>query len=153
MALLHSEPEAALLEAGALSHRLAARYQQAADQFAEHADSDDPPRSIKDLQPLFSRYSESLTRQAEDLDDSARSMDLLPREPKTELETLKQLADHIQTLLEDEKGAALAKRFVDEEESLLQELEQAAKLKPCPEAVTTSITAARERVSELGGRC
>lgn len=149
MPLLHSESEAALLEAGALSHRLAARYQQATDQFAEHADSEDQHQSIKDLQTIFSRYAKRLGRQAEDLDNSARSMDLLPREPETELETLKQLADQIQTLLEHEKGAALAKRFREEEESLLLELEQATKLEPCPESVTTSITAARRRVSEL----
>jgi len=149
MPLLHSEAQAALLEAGALSHRLAERYAQAARQMAEHADADDQPASAQALREHFGRYADALAQQADQLDDSARAQDLLPREPHTELETLKQLADHIQTLLDDRQGAALAKRFMEEEETLLQELKQAADLEPCPDSVSAGIAGGRERLDEL----
>ena len=149
MPLLHSEAQAALLEAGALSHRLAERYAQAARQMDEHTDADEQSEAAQALRQSFGRYADALSRQAEQLEESARSLDLLPREPNTELETLKQLADHIQTLLDDRQGAALAKRFMEEEETLLAELKQAAELDPCPESVTASITTSRERLDDL----
>ena len=149
MPLLHSEAQAALLESGALSHRLAERYAQAARQMAEHADADDQPASAQALREHFGRYADALAQQADQLDDNARAQDLLPREPHTELETIKQLADQIQTLLDDRQGAALAKRFMEEEETLLAELKQAAELDPCPESVTASITTSRERLDDL----
>ena len=149
MPLLHSDAQAALLEAGALSHRLAERYAQVARQMDKHADTADQPASEQELQQKFARYAEALSQQAAHLDECARSQDLLPREPHTELETLKQLADQIQTLLDDRQGAALAQRFIEEEETLLAELKQAADLEPCPESVTASIAAGQERLGEL----
>ncbi len=149
MSLLHSEAEAALLEAGALSHRLAERYQLA----VEHLSKDTSPESAgshrDELVRRFARHAEQLALQADELDDAARARDLLPREPETELETLKQLADHLQTVLSDEQLSGLSRRFAEEEQALLDELEQAAELDPCPSAVKAGIEAGRKRRGKL----
>lgn len=144
MPLLHSKPEAALLEAAALSHRLAERYRLAGQRLAEHQ-----PAAAGELAPRFTDCADALSAQAEQLDDAARALDLLPREPETELETFKQLADQIQSLVDDREGAALAKRFMEEEESLLTELKQAAEIEPCPESVSAGINDGRQRLDEL----
>ncbi|MGY6554841.1 MAG: hypothetical protein ACXIUM_10005 [Wenzhouxiangella sp.] len=146
MPLLHSKPEAALLEAAALSHRLAERYRLAAERLAEHQSA-----AAGELAPLFTDCADALSAQAEQLDDAARALDLLPREPETELETLKQLADQIQPLLEDDQEGALNARFREEEQALLRELQEAAELNPCPSAVGTGIESGRKRLNRVGG--
>ncbi len=117
MSLIHSDTEAALLEAGRLSRQLGDRYRHAIEHLIDAGETLE----------RFTDRAEALDEQANRLDELTRSRDLLPRDANTELNDLHKIADQISGWLDADQVRALAARFAEDEQCLLNELETAAR--------------------------
>ncbi|MCA1779788.1 MAG: hypothetical protein LC637_10505 [Xanthomonadaceae bacterium] len=116
MRLIHTEPEAALLETARLSRQLAGRYRHSLETLIQN----------QALRERFGLRAEQLEQQAEDLEDLIRKRGLLPRDAETELNDLRNLASHVADWLDDNQTHELSVRFIDEEKNLLETLDKAA---------------------------
>ena len=139
MSLIHPQTEAALLEAGRLSRQLGSRYRHAIEHLLDRGETLD----------VFNARAEALDQQAGKLDDLIRSRDLLPRDANTELNDLHRIADQLSGWMDADQARSLASRFAEEEQSLLDELETAARDEALASSLDPMLEACRKIIDDL----
>jgi hypothetical protein len=140
MSLIHSETEAALLEASRLSRQLGSRYRHAIEHLLEAGE----------IRDAFNARADTLENQAEELDELTRARDLLPRDANTELNDLHKIADQLSGWLDADQARALAVRFAEDEQCLLGELETASREKTLATPLNPMLEACRKTIDDLG---
>ncbi len=137
MSLLHSETDAALIQAELASRQLAERYELAVALLLE----------LGEQAALFENRARALSEQADALRDLIEARGLLPKDPATELQDLRSLADQISGRLDHDQGEALRRRFQDQEQALLEQLELAEAQEQI-DGIERWIEAGRARIGE-----
>jgi len=139
MSLIHTETEAALLESGRLSRQLESRYRHASEFLVDEGQ----------IREAFTARAAALGDQADQLDELARTRNLLPRDANTELNDLHKIADQISGWLDTDQAQSLACRFAEEEQSLLNELETAARDEALASTLDPMLEACRKIIGDL----
>lgn len=140
MSLIHSETEAALLEAGRLSRQLGGRYRHAIEHLLQAGE----------IRDAFSARANTLEEQADRLDQLTRDRDLLPRDANTELNDLQKIADQLSGWLDADQARAVAARFAEDEQCLLDELETASRDESLTTTLHPMLEACRHTIDDLG---
>ncbi|MCH8476525.1 MAG: hypothetical protein LAT56_01090 [Wenzhouxiangella sp.] len=115
MALISSDEDAALLEAGLLSRSLARRYRQAVAELLE------PGTGREHLAGRLAEHDQAQQL----LDELCRQAGLLPRDGDGELDDLRRLGDWVLGQLDQAAEQRLLRQFVAEEQNFLSELAKA----------------------------
>lgn len=115
MALISSDDDAALLEAGLLSRSLSRRYRQAVEDLLE------PGRVREHLAGRLAEHEQA----QQQLDELCRQAGLLPRDGDGELYDLRRLGDWVLGQLDQAAEQRLLRQFVAEEQNFRSELAKA----------------------------